>query len=147
MNNTIKTVFRYLFIGLIYLIAQGIIEMIVIIVLEQLGVKVLEDFSSGNLLTENIEGVIWSISMKMAIFSIAYLPLLAIVSFLLNRQNKNNHQIFSILNLVLSEALLLTLSLLKHLDLTKMYPVLLVTLIASIIIMLVAIYKVSLSKT
>jgi len=75
-----KTILKYLFEGLKYLIIQGILEVIVIVLLEYSGFKVLLDFSKSNLLIENIAGVAWAISMKTAIFSLIYLPLFVLIS-------------------------------------------------------------------
>lgn len=132
-----KIFFKYLFTGLKYLILQGIIEIIIIVISEYLGFKVLLDFSKSNLLIENIEGVAWAISMKTAIFSLIYLPLFAVISSLLTWKKLGGNFIFSIVNALLSEALLLTLFLLKHLSFVEMLPPLISTLVASLIIILI----------
>ncbi len=52
-----KIFLRYFVTGLKYLIIQGIIEIVIIVLLEYLGFNALLDFSRSNLFVENIEGV------------------------------------------------------------------------------------------
>lgn len=136
VNKIMKIFLRYFVTGLKYLIIQGIIEIVIIVLLEYLGFNALLDFSRSNLFVENIEGVAWAISMKTAIFSLIYLPLFAVISFLLAWKKVTSKFKFSIINALLSIALLLILFLLKHLNFSEMLPPLMSTLIASLIIIL-----------
>ena len=67
--------FQYVLVALKYLIMQGFVEIILIVLFEYLGIKVLMDFSRANLLIENVQGVAWEISMKTIMFSFIYIPL------------------------------------------------------------------------
>lgn len=57
VNKIMKIFLRYFVTGLKYLIIQGIIEIVIIVLLEYLGFNALLDFSRSNLFVENIEGV------------------------------------------------------------------------------------------
>ena len=80
----IRKLIRYLFIGLKYLLIQGVVEIVLILGIEYLGVKVLSDFSKANSILENIEGVSWEIVMKTLMFSIIYIPFFIWICVLLD---------------------------------------------------------------
>jgi hypothetical protein len=132
-----QTFLKYLFIGFKYLFFQAIIEIILIITLEYLGFNPLLDFSKSNLLIQNIEGVTWAISMKTIIFCILYLPLFILISNIMAWKNIKSNLMYSIINAILNAALLLTLFLLKHLDIAEIFRPLIPTVIASLTIIIV----------
>jgi hypothetical protein len=133
-----KAIFENLLTGMKYLISQGLLEIIIILILEYLRFGVLSDISTkNNLLIENIQGIAWGISMKTVIFSIIYLPLFVVINFLLAWRKLRSTFAQSIVNTILNIALLFALFLLKRKDFMEILPLLTATLIASLIIIVV----------
>ena len=132
-----KMFFKYLLTGLKYLIIQSSFEIVIIVIGEYFGFKVLPDFSKNNLFVENVEGVAWAISMKAAIFSLIYLPLFAIICYLWAGTELKTKLMFGIVNALLDVTLLTILVLLKHLDFQEGLPPFVSTVIASLIIIVI----------
>ena len=129
-----KTFFRYFLTGVKYLLLQATLEVVLVVVLEYLGVNVLADFSNSNLFVENIEGVLWAISMKTIFLSVLYLPIFVLLCYLIVRKTLITKLITSIVNLLLNLMLLITFLLLKNLEFVEILSVITFTLIASLII-------------
>ncbi len=130
--------FQYLLIALKYLLMQGLVEIILIVLFEYLGIKVLIDFSRANLFIENVQGVAWEISMKTIMFSFIYLPLFIVVSTLLWWRKLKNHLVYSFINVLLSLLLsLIFLLLLRQVDFSAVFNLLIVTLLSSVLILII----------
>lgn len=135
-----KAFFKYLLNGLKYLIIQGITEIVVIVILEYVGLRVLSDFSRANLFIENVESVAWSIGMKIAMFCLFYLPLFVGMSALLSRKSIINSFKYSIINAVINILLFMVYFILRSADFSEVLNLFIATLLASAII--IAIVKI-----
>jgi hypothetical protein len=132
--------FRNLLTALKYLFLQGLVEIILVVFLEYLDIKVLMDFSKGNLLIENIQGVVWEISMKTIIFSLVYIPLFIALSSLLSNKKLSNSFLYVVINGVLSILLsIVFLLFLRQIAFPEVLNLLIVTLSSSILILVAAI--------
>jgi hypothetical protein len=130
--------FKYLFTSVKYLLVQGIIEIIVITILEYLGFNALSlvDFSISNLFTDNIQSISWLIAIKTMLFGLAYLVLFVVACYVLNKKQSLNRFIFSILNSAVNASLWLTLFLLEHVSGRDMMSAMLAILLASGVIVI-----------
>ena len=134
----IRKLIRYLFIGLKYLLIQGVVEIVLILGIEYLGVKVLSDFSKANSILENIEGVSWEIVMKTLMFSIIYIPFFIWICVLLDWKKSKVNFRYSIVNTFLNLFLaVIFLVFLRKADISEVRNLLIVTVLASVLILLI----------
>ena len=134
----IRKLIRYLFIGLKYLLIQGVVEIVLILGIEYLGVKVLSDFSKANSILENIEGVSWEIVMKTLMFSIIYIPFFIWICVLLDWKKSKVNFRYSIVNTFLNLFLaVIFLVFLRKADISEVRNLLIVTVLASVLIFLI----------
>ena len=134
----IRKLIRYLFIGLKYLLIQGVVEIVLILGIEYLGVKVLSDFSKANSILENIEGVSWEIVMKTLMFSILYIPFFIWICVLLDWKKSKVNFRYSIVNTFLNLFLaVIFLVFLRKADISEVRNLLIVTVLASVLIFLI----------
>jgi hypothetical protein len=131
-----KEIYKYLLNGLKYLVIQGITEIVLIVTLEYSGFKILTDFSSTNLFIENIEAVVWSISMKTAMFCLFYLPLFVGISALLTWKNITNILKYSIINAFLNALLFMVYFALRNANFSEIANLFIATLLASTLIII-----------
>jgi hypothetical protein len=123
--------------GFIYIVFQGLVEIVLITFMEYFGVDVLLDFSLSNLFIENVQGVAWAISMKMIMFSIVYIPLFLMIGMFFFK-NKFSNPFYGIVNGILCATLLSVLFLLKGYGLGALVLPLLMSIISSIFIILIS---------
>jgi hypothetical protein len=130
--------FKYLFTSVKYLLVQGIIEIIVITILEYLGFNALSlvDFSISNLFTDNIQSISWLIAIKTLLFGLAYLVLFVVACYVLHKKQSLNRFIFSILNSAVNASLWLILFLLEHVSGRDMMSAMFAILLASGVIVI-----------
>ena len=134
----IRKLIRYLFIGLKYLLIQGVVEIVLILGIEYLGVKVLSDFSKANSILENIEGVSWEIVIKTLMFSIIYIPFFIWICVLLDWKKSKVNFRYSIVNTFLNLFLaVIFLVFLRKADISEVRNLLIVTVLASVLIFLI----------
>jgi hypothetical protein len=125
-----KSIFYYSVQGLKYLIIQGIIEILVILLFEYAGLKVLGWFSRSSLFIENVEGIAWSIGMKSAMFSIIYVPLFVILS-------RRAIISYSLINLGLNSILyIIYIFILRKASFSEVLPLSIATVLSSLIIVI-----------
>jgi hypothetical protein len=129
-----KAFIKYLLNSLKYLAIQGLSEIVVIVILEYAGLRVLSDFSRANLFVENVEDVAWSIGMKTAMFGLFYLPLFIGISALLSRKIIINSFKYSIINAVINIFLFIVYFILRSAEFSEVLNLFIATLLASAII-------------
>jgi len=130
--------FQNLLTALKYLLIQGLFEILLIVLFEYTGIKVLTDFSKANLLIENIQGISWEISMKTIMFSLVYIPLFMAASALLIKSEVNRSFLYGIINGTLSILLsIVFLLLLRKADFSDVSNLLFATLLSSVLILVI----------
>lgn len=130
--------FQNLLTALKYLLIQGLFEILLIVLFEYAGIKVLTDFSKANLLIENIQGISWEISMKTIMFSLVYIPLFMAASALLIKSEVNRSFLYGIINGTLSILLsIVFLLLLRKADFSDVSNLLFATLLSSVLILVI----------
>lgn len=121
-----KRVLKNILLSFCYWLSQGVVEIIVITLLSYLGLKVLSDFSSSNLVIENIQFIAWIVAYKTIMFALIYVVLFTIIYTLGQPKIKG-----SIVNLIIS---LIWFAIMATDNFYEALPILISTITSSVII-------------
>lgn len=121
-----KRVLKNILLSFGYWLSQGVVEIIVITLLSYLGLKVLSDFSSSNLVIENIQFIAWIVAYKTIMFALIYMLLFTIIYTLGQPRIKG-----SSVNLIISP---IWFAIMATDNFYEALPILISTIISSVII-------------